>query len=345
MTNDFNFTNMRNFNLPLLASSLLFSPLLASCDDDDVFFRQAQTPDLVDWDGNVLRNVRLASTGYYDYSYDDYGIINGFAIEGGDFAGLVQNPFSIDLSGRTFSDTYSISLDDSGLVRSIRNSYSGSDVDDDGDDYSYSGHHYFSFRYNGLQQIRSVSVTTSEMLTYSQSSQILSSSESYSFYYDDDDAITRMDGTIRQSNVSLGYNVSTSLVAKFRDVELFNPYGLYTPSYANVAFNDVVAEGLALIGLLGRASTYLPSGCVVSQEVSSTYDGVSSSDSFSDRVDFQVSLAADGLILDADDWQFSYYDDLDIVSTDYDVEESAVSPTCDVSHKASLRHLVRKQAL
>lgn len=303
--------NKKNY---LLFLGVLISSILISCskdgdDDDNGGGRSGSIGVLVgdDEEANaLLEGVRVASVGSDKYYYSREGVLDSMEIEGDMYKvkgskiimelneehkeGYVKANCTFNISNNRVV-SFSLNMSDKG------SSYGypyWSKIDESG-----------SFSYNSKGQIVSITGTSTEEVeedgeytketikakltfNYSSDNRLLSIMQQY-------DGEEGGDKSVEYTDVTCGY---TSGVIE-------NKFYQYTPYMLDV-FEDSYIKGLAYVGLLGRASSCIPSEYVTKWEEVFFEDGEEDKESGSYSRTSSVTFNNNGTISKADGKNYSY---------------------------------------
>lgn len=250
------------FLLGSILTAFTFS--FSSCSDDDaeagtIPVETGQLSSGTSADNNLPNGYRIASVGSIRYIYGADGRIEGFDWEG-DYVQFKEGKLNYNYDG---TDTQ-ISLNKQGLITQISESinYKDSDGYDKGDGK-------MKCSYNSHNQLTSMSFSVNEEFSYEGEKGKWSASMNCSLTYSGT-KLTKVVADIVESEDGHKETGKRTMTFKY-DENYPNPFGQYTERILEECFAEMAPDPLAYLGLLGRASSELPTS-IHTEEVD-TEDG------------------------------------------------------------------------
>ena len=244
-----------------------------------------------------VAGLRLTSVGSITYNYDEAGklvSIDNYDNNGGQL--LASNNFKVSESEEsgsyTYSGTYTFNIASNHIV-----SMSGQDRES-GDWGSSTSNGTANISYNAKGQIATINISASENGTDDGERYSDTWNTTIVFSYASDNRLKSIISTEKGKEDGESYTYVEKDEFEY-STEYPNIFYQYTPRVAEMI--DVVGacKALALVGLYGKASSYLPTGC--------TETGNEDGEEFGPYHDsFSYSLNEDGTIRRADGYSYSY---------------------------------------
>lgn len=216
-------------------------------------------------DNDLPDGYRVSSVDYYEFTYDEKGRLTGFSDDDMDYE-FQKGTYNIKFEDDGESVNASIKVNGKGCITSV----SASSNYSDGDEYE-KGSLSFSFSYNGNNQLASATMKRSWEEYEDGEKERGSFNETLQLTYNG----TKLSKVVlkweeKDDHIDSGtYTLSYSY-----DEDYENPFYQYTPRllwFAEEAEIEPV-EALAYVGMLGKASSKLPTSVKVSETYYCAHD-------------------------------------------------------------------------
>lgn len=229
----------------LMFSAIALAGAFVSCDDDEESGSgKVSAKSFYDIDGQRVKSVGE----WFRCSYKDNGELYTYYYDG-DYYQVYLKPFKLIQEGSNSRNVYEIQFNHHGFISSATINFT---YDDD----NISGKADFTYNNNGQLAIISIS---EEGINFNEG-------RSVSWEYQETQTFTYSKSIltsilIKATNTEDGKKKNSTYNIKFEyNTNYNNPFFQYTPNYSEQIFKPLMElEGLAHIGLFGKASSKLPS--------------------------------------------------------------------------------------
>lgn len=250
----------------------------------------------------LLEGIRLSSAGSYRYQYDDNGILA--SMDYNNWSGKVETGkitwgHTYEDKVNSVSESYTLNVSSNHIVSMSMNE-SGYYSDSWGES-SWTRHGNASFSYNAKGQLSSISISYSENGSEAEERYSESGNGTITFNYSSDYRLLSMKEVFNYIEDGERSTLTSNITCNYSSEPTKNPFYQYTPHMLNNVLEEL--EGFMYVGLLGRASSCIPSSYAVVWE--EKYDD-GESDSGSYTSSSNVSFNSNGTIRSADGISYSY---------------------------------------
>lgn len=248
----------------------------------------------------LLEGIRLSSAGSYRYQYDDNGIFASMDYH--NWSGKVETgkiTWGYTNEDNSVSENYTLNVSSNHIVSMSMNE-SGYYSDSWGES-SWTRHGNASFSYNMKGQLSSISISYSENGSEAGEGYSESGNGTTTFNYSSDHRLLSIKEVFNYIEDGERSTQTTNITCNYSSEPIKNPFYQYTPHMLNNVLEEL--EGFMYVGLLGKASSCIPSSYTVVWE-EKYGDGESDSGSYTSSSN--VSFNSNGTLRSADGISYSY---------------------------------------